>query len=238
MSTPRQPAPRAKREELKTYRELALGRELKSIRARRRVEAKGRERVIGDGSSSQPYLTVVAKRYREVRLEHQRRLLLEARGGQLALDPDRLLRQLAPRLEALVYAQLEAEVRLDQSRRLPVAALGRALTEAERTRFAESAPAAPAARSSAAAGALDRVLHQVEKRQVHNPARYQTVWAQLIGPELAAQSRLERIDPATQTAWFRCYNSVLSTDLQRRRGLPEKLGRALGLPVKRLRASF
>jgi hypothetical protein len=42
--------PRDKREELKTYRELALRRDLKSIRQRRRVEANGLQRVLGDGS--------------------------------------------------------------------------------------------------------------------------------------------------------------------------------------------
>src|SRR5258708_4020587 len=53
--------PRDKREELKTYRELALRRDLKSKLQRKRVEADGRRRVIGDGSDTQPYLIVEAR---------------------------------------------------------------------------------------------------------------------------------------------------------------------------------
>ena len=232
------PPPARNARELKTYRELALGRELKSIRARRRVDAKGRERIIGDGSSSLPYLAVDARRYREVRLEHQRRLLLEARGGKVGLDPDRLLRQLAPRVEGdgLCTAgdRVAPGTKAPSPRDGPRSRADRGGAEAF-CRVRARRPRPPARPPSA----LDRVLHQVEKRQVPQPpARYQTVWAQLIGPELASQSQLDRIDAATQTAWFRCYNSVLSTELQRRRGLPEKLGRALNLPVKRLRVSF
>ena len=72
---------RTKREELKTYRELELRRDLKSVAQRKRVEANGLRRVFGDGSGTQPYLIVEAKRYRAVRLEVQKRLLLEARAS-------------------------------------------------------------------------------------------------------------------------------------------------------------
>ena len=67
--------PRDKREELKTYRELELRRDLKSIRQRKKIEANGLKRVLGDGSSGQPYLVVETRRYRQVRLEIQRKLL-------------------------------------------------------------------------------------------------------------------------------------------------------------------
>ena len=60
--------PRDKREELKTYRELTLRRELKSIRQRKRLEANGQRRVLGNGSATQPYLVVETNRYRQVRL--------------------------------------------------------------------------------------------------------------------------------------------------------------------------
>lgn len=234
--------PRDKREELKTYRELALRRDLKSIRQRRRVEAKGDKRVLGDGSGSMPYLIVDSARYREVRLEFERKLLVEARHSGLDLEPDLLLRQLKPRIESLTYAQLSLETGDDALSHVPVAALGRALTADERTHFAASravgqtkgrAPAPPSA-----SNALNHVLGSIEKRQTHNPARYQTIWAQLVGPDAAQQTHLEQIDPATQTAWFRCTNSVLSSDLQRRRGLAQKLSKALGLPVRQLRAKF
>jgi len=235
--------PRDKREELKTYRELKLGRTLKSARQRRRVEAKGLHRVIGDGSTSQPYLTVETRRYRQLRLENQHQLLLQARQTGLNLPVDTLLQQLSPRIEALTYAQLAEERDHNATHDLPVEALGRALTAEEKIHFAASRAAseiAPSAHASAPSSrtALNQVLGHIEKRQTHNPARYQTLWAQLVGPDAAQQSHLDHIDPATQTAWFRCFNSVLSADLQRRRGLAQKLAKALGLPIRQLRAKF
>ncbi len=233
--------PRDKREELKTYRELALRRDLKSKTQRRRVEASGVKRVLGDGSATQPYLIVETRRYREARLEIQRQLLVQARQTGLDLPVDLLLRQLKPRVEALVYARLAEEGGHAALRHVPVAALGRALTADEESHFAASraaaeGPARPANR--AAHTALNHVLGSIEQRQTHNPARYQAIWAQLVGGDAAQQSQLDQVDPNTQTAYFRCYNSVLSTDLQRRPGLAQKLARALGLPIRQLRAKF
>jgi hypothetical protein len=235
--------PRDKREELKTYRELELGRDLKSLRQRRRLEARGKVRVIGNGSTSQPYLAVDGKRYRQVRLEQQRRLLMEARAMKLNLPPDRLLAQLTPRIEALTYSQLAEESRHEADRHIPNPALGRPLTEQERARFADTRALGKTTRpreggKESAGAALQQILGRIEQRQTHNPARYQTIWAQLVGPDAAAQSHLEKVDPATQTAYFRCHNSVLSMDLQRRTGLAQKLAKALGLPVRQLRAKF
>ena len=231
--------PRDKREELKTYRELAMGRQMKSIRQRRKVDRAGKMRVIGDGSADRPHLAVPAARYREVRMEQQRRLLLEARAQKLNLPADRLLAQLTPRVEQLTYAQLAEEARQETARHIPVPALGRALTKEEQACFAASrALDRPSTETGTANTALQEALSQVERRQSHNPARYQTIWAQLVGPDAAQQSQLAGIDPATQTAFFRCFNSVLSADLQRRPGLASKLARALGVPVRQLRAKF
>jgi hypothetical protein len=237
------PTPRAKREELKTYHELDLRRDLKSIRARKKVEANGQRRVLGDGSSAQPYLIVETRRYKEVRLEVERKLLLEARQGGLNLPVDLLLTQLKPRIEALTYAQLAEETEHEAETRVPIAALGRALTVEERAHFAASRAAeethsARRPSTSSAKRALNQVLGQVEQRQVHNPARYQTIWAQIVGPEAAQQSYLDHIDPVTQTAWFRCTNSTLSYALSRKPVLVQKLGKALRLPLRQLRAKF
>jgi hypothetical protein len=233
--------PRDKREELKTYRELTLRRDLKSKIQRRRVERNGLQRVLGDGSATQPYLIVETRRYREVRLEIQRQLLVQARQSGLNLPVDLLLRQLKPRMEALAYTQLAEEVGHAALRHSPVAALGRALTTEEQGHFAASraaseSPARPA--NQATHTALNHVLGSIEQRQTHNPARYQALWAQLVGADAAQQSQLDLVDPNTQTAYFRCYNSVLSTDLQRRRGLAQKLARALDTPIRQLRAKF
>jgi len=233
--------PRDKREELKTYREMGLRRDLKSKAGRRRVEANGLRRVLGDGSESQPYLIVETSRYNQVRLEIERQLLVQAKQTGLNLSVDLLLRQLKPRIEALAYAQLAEENRHEATRHVPVAALGRALTVEERTHFAASQAECdqPTRQSNQIAQtALNHVLGSIEQRQTHNPARYQTIWAQLVGSDAAQQSQFDHVDANTQTAYFRCYNSVLSTDLQRRRGLAQKLARMLGVPVRQLRAKF
>jgi hypothetical protein len=232
---------RTKREELKTYHELKLRRDLKSVAQRKRVQASGQRRVIGDGSGSQPYLIVEAKRYRAVRLEVQKRLLLEAKRIRLEIPVDTLLRQLKPRIESMTYAQLAVEAGHEALRHVTVAALGRALTPKERAQFAETHAAGEGtghAINPTAQTALNHVLGAIEQRQEHNPARYQTIWADVVGSDAAPQSHLEQFDAATQTAWFRCTNSVLSYDLQRRRGLAAKLTKALGKPVRQLRARF
>jgi hypothetical protein len=174
----------------------------------------------------------------------QRQLLVQARRTGLDLSVDLLLRQLKPRVEALTYAQLAEEGGHDALRHVPVAALGRALTAEEQSHFAASRAASESPAQTvkqanqATRTALNHVLGSIEQRQKHNPARYQTLWAQLVGPDAAQQSHLDHIDPNTQTAYFRCYNSVLSTDLQRRPGLAQKLARVLGLPIRQLRAKF
>ena len=233
--------PRDKREELKTYRELALRRDLKSKAQRRRVEADGKRRVLGDGSTAQPHVIVETRRYRQVRFAIQRQLLLEARAAGLNLSVDLLLQQLKPRIEALAYAQLSKEANHEAMRHVPVAALGRALTIDEQNHFAASDAAADQPErkfNQATQTALNHVLGSIEQRQIHNPARHQTIWAELVGPDAAQQSQLDHVDANTQTAYFRCYNSVLSVDLQRRRGLAEKLSRALKVPIRQLRAKF
>jgi hypothetical protein len=232
---------RTKREELKTYRELDLRRDLKSAAQRRRVQANGLRRVLGDGSATQPYVIVETKRYRAVRLEMERKLLLEARRIGMELPVDALVRQLAPRIEAMTYAHLAGEGRYDAMRHVTVPALGRALTPQERARFAETRAVGdngPRAANHGAQTALAHVLGAIEQRQSHNPARYQTIWANLVGSDAAQQSQFEGVDAATATAWFRCTNSVLSYALQRRAGLALKLGKALGVPVRQLRARF
>jgi len=123
-------------------------------------------------------------------------------------------------------------------RHVTFAVLGRPLTPQERAQFAEAGGDSMRVANAGTQNALHHVLGAIEQRQSHNPARYQTLWAGVVGLDAAQQSHLEQIDAATQTAWFRCTNSVLSYDLQRRKGLAAKLAKALGKPVRQLRARF
>jgi hypothetical protein len=141
----------------------------------------------------------------------------------------------------MTYTQLAEESRHDAMRHVTMEALGRALTPQERARFADTHATCEdraGAANHGAQTALNHVLGAIEQRQSHNPARYQTIWADLVGSDAAQQSHFEGVDAATQTAWFRCTNSVLSHALQRRAGLAGKLSKALGVPVRQLRAKF
>ncbi len=233
----------AKRDELKTYSELGLGRSYKSSRQRRRLAAGGPRLLIGGDDPARPQLVVEREVYMKTRLEVLRRLLVEARDGLPGVGRDFLLDHLQPRIERETYQRLAAAYhhapRLDAAfRRLH----GRQPTLGERDSLPPAPETAPASATAPfdryRGGVLDELLGQIQARQAHNPAHYQTVWAELVGPALAQQSRLEKIAPESATAFFRCLNSALSYQLQRRADLPAKLAKALRVPVRQLKVLY
>ncbi|MDE1170376.1 MAG: DciA family protein [Verrucomicrobium sp.] len=230
--------PPAKREELKTYRELGLDRETKSFRARRRLSGGGPRLLIGGEEPARPPLIVTREAYQRTRAEVLRALLLEVRaglGGASGVGKEEVLDALRPRVERETYDRLARAhhhgPRLDAAfQRLH----GRAPTPEERAALPPIAAAPTYA--DYRGGLLDSLVGSVQRRQAHNPARYQTVWAQLIGPELAQQSQLEKVDQGI--AYFRCLNSALSYQLQRRPELPAQLAKALRVPVRLLKVMY
>ncbi len=72
--------------------------------------------------------------------------------------------------------------------------------------------------------------------QNHSEVNYQTIWAELVGPRLAQESRLEKIVPESGIAYFRCTKSALSYMLRTKADLPKRLSKALGVPVRQLRS--
>ena len=243
------PTPTAKREELKTYGELGLSRDYKSVKVRRRIASGGPRILIGGDDPARPQIVVSRPLYKKVRLDVMKDLLVRARRDLPGVGKDFLLDHLVPRIERETYERLAADhhhaPRLDAAfRRLH----GRVPTAGERTALGpEPAPTSVRERPEAPptagfahyrGGVLDELLGQIQARQAHNPGRYQSVWAELVGPELAQQSRLEKIHPESAVAYFRCLNSALSYQLQRRADLPAKLSRALGVPVRQLRVMY
>jgi len=242
--------PQAKRNELKTYSELGLGRHYKSARQRRRLAGGGPRLLIGGDDPGRPQLVVERPVYTKTRLDVLRALLVRAREELPGVGREFLLDHLGPRVERETYDRLAAVYhhapRLDAAfRRLH----GRQPTLRERDSFAPSTPHSlgeePERLEAAAVpferyrgGVLDELMGQIQARQAHNPDRYQSVWAELVGPELAQQSRLEKVVPESATAFFRCLNSALSYQLQRRPDLPGKLTRALKVPVRTLKVLY
>jgi len=240
------PTPTAKREELKTYGELGLSRDYKSVKVRRRIASGGPRILIGGDDPARPQIVVSRPLYKKVRLDVMKDLLVRARRDLPGVGKDFLLDHLVPRIERETYERLAADhhhaPRLDAAfRRLH----GRVPTAGERTALGpepasvkETHGTPPAGFAHYRGGVLDELLGQIQARQAHNPGRYQSVWAELVGPELAQQSRLEKIHPESAVAYFRCLNSALSYQLQRRADLPAKLSRALGVPVRQLRVMY
>lgn len=227
-----------KREEYKTYKELGLNRNLKSRARRAQIERRRVNRVIGGGDL--PYLEVNNQRYLALRMEVTRELLREAKEAGLNVPIEALMASLRHRIERIAYERLAAEQRTAAHVATSfVRHHGRQPTFQEKQCFLESAalgaqntsPGSVVRRS----GIIDDVLAHVQNRQANNPTRYQTAWAQVVGPDIAHQSQLDHVDAASATAYFRCYNSVLSYQLQRQADLPKKLGKALGVAIRQVR---
>ncbi len=227
-----------KKEEYKTYRELGLGRDLKSKVRRNKINLKRVNRVIGGNEC--PYLQVNNQRYLEVRREVTKQLLREARDAGLNVPIEALMASLRPRIERLAYERLAKEQQAAAHVEVKsVETNGRHPTFLEKQRFVESAALGMENQTLSAemsrGGLVDDVIGRIQNRQQNNSARFQTAWAQVVGPDIAHQSQLDHVDSASAIAYFRCYNSVVSYQLQRQFDLPKKLGKALGMVIRQVR---
>lgn len=227
-----------KREEFKTYKSLGLGRNLKSRFRRDQIDRKRVNRVIGGGD--RPFLEVNNQRYIALRREVTKELLREAQNAGIHVPIEPLMASLRHRIEQVTYERLILEQQA--AARVEVSFLehhGRHPTHLEKQRFVESAmvgmdKSAPTF-ATKRGGLIDEILSKIQGKQENNPARFQTAWAQVVGPDIAHQSHLDRVDAASCTAYFRCYNSALSYQLQRQPDLPKKLGKALGMAIRSIR---
>lgn len=227
-----------KREEFKTYKSLSLGRNLKSKFRRDQIDRRRVNRVIGGGD--RPFLEVNNQRYLSLRREVTKELLREAKAAGIDVPIEALMASLRHRIERVTYERLSLEQQA--AARVEVAFVehhGRHPTANERQRFVESAlvgveKARPTIGSNRG-GLIDEVLGKIQNKLENNPARFQTAWAQVVGPDIAHQSQLDRVDAASGTAYFRCLNSALSYQLQRQTDLPKKLGKALGMAIRSVR---
>jgi hypothetical protein len=227
-----------KKEEYKTYKELKLGRDLKSKFRRERINTRHVNRVIG--GNEMPFLEVNNQRYLAVRAEVTRKLLNDARDAGIDIPIEALIASLRHRIERMTYDRLALEMQsVAQVESAVIGKQGRHLTYQEKQRFIESAALGLDKQkfnsATTRAGLVDDVLAHIQQRQGNNPARYQAAWAQAVGPDIAQQTQLDKVDAASGTAYFRCYNSVLSYQLQRQFDLPKKLTKALGTTIRQVR---
>jgi hypothetical protein len=228
-----------KRDEMSTYKTLALGRDFKSKVRREKSSARGVFRIIGGDDPSRPHLKVLSERYREVRAEVAKEVLQQAKAGRARVKIEAFLEQARSGIEVRTYQRLAAEqeweIRLET-----VTVQGRQLTKQERERMKEAGGLATGMKPAFAGyrgELLDEVIGKVARRQRHNPARYQAVWAEAVGVEAAQQTWVERVDEKEGILYFRQANSALSYSLQRQADLPKKLTKALGMVVRKVVAS-
>ncbi len=231
---------RSKKEELKTYASLGLKRTLKSGSQRRRMVERGAQIVIGSGQPEEPQIIVRRDHYTQVRMGVLAEKLRAIRDKGLNLSRESILDYLAPTVERETYRRLLAlskkssrleTVFLQTHARLPTRGEQKIFNEQDRPVVSSDNQT-----SQWREDLLDQILGVIEDKRKNSSGRLQTVWAELVGTEIAQQSSLENIESGV--AWFRCLSSALSYHLQRRTDLPEKLASKLKLPVRQLKVSY
>lgn len=82
---------------------------------------------------------------------------------------------------------------------------------------------------------VERLLSHVERRRINSRAWLDRTWQELVGPQIAAESQLVRVDRTAGRAILRSVNASLAFSLRRRQDLPTKLSETLGIPIRELR---
>jgi hypothetical protein len=220
----------AKREGRKTWKALKLGSEFRSKLQRAKARREGLYRVLGGDVPERPYFKVASHRYLAVRQEVSVRLaaLIPRPTG---ISSEAWRSEWQKQVERETYDVLARE---NESKKI----MGCGLNETEKKHLTQAAVSDKAPRRKAHATVVDDVLAHIGAVQKDNPTKLQTAWASVVGAEVASQTYLERVDAGQGTAWFRCFNSSLSFKLQRETGLALKLGRALGVKLKQVRACY
>lgn len=231
----------SKKQEIKTYQSLGLGRESKSRAGRRKAERDGVFRFIGGDSPDRPYLRVVKASYLRVWKEVQAQLQKDWASFEVEeTQKDRILK---PLIEQKVYETLAqeavalatAETNFQQSH-------GRRMTPHETELFAKTLKLSKSLgefpkhlpSSFRRKQAVQTVLQRILEKQGGSHASLQQAWAEAVGPEIAMESALESIQSATGVAYARCMNPAMKFELQRNRQLLAKLSKALNRPIKKI----
>lgn len=82
---------------------------------------------------------------------------------------------------------------------------------------------------------VQRLLTRIERRRTSSRPWLDLVWQKIVGPRIAAESQLVRIDREAQRAILRSINASLAFSLRRRPDLSAHLSEALGIPIREIR---
>jgi hypothetical protein len=220
-----------KRRELATYRDLKLDRAMKSRAGRERTDRARLFRSIGNGTTERPYILVPRSEYLRVWRECHREM------GRTGSDIRR--QELERRVYDLLAAQTGQVKALANSFRR---SHGRDMTPHEQALYGRSLQSGekPAAATPSQRAAIQRrlavneLLRKIESARADDSVRLGEAWIAVAGSEAAAESHLEKIDRQEGLAVVRCVNSSRIFDLRRRRDLPAKLSKALGVEIRRI----
>ncbi|MDD2675951.1 MAG: hypothetical protein PHP75_00570 [Methylacidiphilaceae bacterium] len=197
-----------------TYRALGLGR----APLRLDSESSLREKAValGGETSDFPRMLVGRSRYEKVLDELVTRRLRDAASESSPFPPSFLMPYFRERFRPAAYDQL--------------------LREKDRRSDLETIPLSADQRAHLYRRTLvQRVLSHIERRWVNSRAGLDLLWQKIVGPEIASESQLVRIDRTTKRAILRSLNSSLAFSLRRQPDLPHKLSEALGIPIREIR---
>lgn len=84
---------------------------------------------------------------------------------------------------------------------------------------------------------MQRIVSHIERRRLNSRTWLDQVWQKIVGPRMAAESQLVRIDRGAKRAILRSLNASLAFSLRRRPDLPSQLSDALGVPICEIRVA-
>ncbi len=197
-----------------TYRSLGLGRAPLRLDAESTLQEK--RIALGGEAPEYPRVLIGRRRYEEV--------LNGLVSSQILSNSSRLSPFPAEFLKSY-YRE-----------RLRFAAYDKLLQEQEPRGESASAPQSADRRAHLYRRVLvQRLLTHIERRRVNSRPWLDLVWQKVVGPRIAAESQLVRIDRDAQRVVLRSLNSSLAFSLRRRPDLASQLSAALGVPVREIR---
>ena len=197
-----------------TYRALGLGRV--PLRLDQESGLRGKAVALGGDTADFPRMLIGQSRYEKVLGELVSRQLRALPNESSPFSPSFLTAYFRERFRPEAYDQL--------------------LQEQDRRSGLKGAPLSADQRAHLYRRTLvQRVLSHIERRWMTSRAELDLLWQKTVGPRIASESQLVRIDRTAARAILRSLNSSLAFSLRRRPDLPHKLSEALGIPIREIR---
>jgi hypothetical protein len=197
-----------------TYRALGLGRA--PLRLDHESGLREKAVALGGDTPDFPRILIGRSRYETVLGELVSRQLRDLASESSPFPPSFLTAYFRERFRPAAYDQL--------------------LREQDRRSDLKTAPLSADQRAHLYRRTLvQRVLSHIERRWVSSRAGLDLLWQKTVGPRIASESQLVRIDRTAARAILRSLNSSLAFSLRRQPDLPHKLSEALGTPIREIR---